>query len=261
MATTTLRGLTLGAGRPRIIVPLTGTTPAQLRGQIERVRAADCGQGPGADVLEWRIDLLDDALDEGAVLEAAGTVRAAAGPMPVLATFRTADEGGATAIGPAAYAALLTAVVASGAIDAVDVEVRRDEAAGREVQAAAAAHGVRTVLSNHDFEATPDRAQIVDRLAAMEERGADIAKIAVMPRAPADVLTLLAATEEFVRERARIPVITMSMGGAGLVSRLAGELVGSCATFATVGAASAPGQIPLAELAPVLDLLHAHSPA
>ncbi len=77
-----------------------------------------------------------------------------------------------------------------------------------------------------------------------------------MPRSRADVLTLLSATEEMARRWADRPIITMSMGGDGVVSRLCGEVFGSAMTFGTAGQASAPGQIPVEELRVVLNILH-----
>ena len=85
---------------------------------------------------------------------------------------------------------------------------------------------------------------------------ADILKIAVMPQNSRDVLTLLSATEEMTRLYAERPLITMSMGGTGLMSRLCGETFGSAVTFGAVGKTSAPGQIAADELAQVLELLH-----
>ena len=90
----------------------------------------------------------------------------------------------------------------------------------------------------------------------MQELGADILKIAVMPQNSRDVLTLLSATEEMTRLYAERPLITMSMGGTGLISRLCGETFGSAVTFGAVGKTSAPGQIAADELAQVLELLH-----
>lgn len=49
----------------------------------------------------------------------------------------------------------------------------------------------------------------------MQELGADISKIAVMPQSTEDVLTLLSATEEMRRCYADRPVLTMSMAGTG----------------------------------------------
>ena len=62
--------------------------------------------------------------------------------------------------------------------------------------------------------------------------------------------------EEFKRLFADRPVITMSMGGTGLISRLCGEVFGSACTFGAVGKASAPGQIGASDLGTVLDLIH-----
>lgn len=90
----------------------------------------------------------------------------------------------------------------------------------------------------------------------MQKAGADLLKLAAMPRDPGDVLTLLAATWQMKECYARQPVITMSMGGTGVISRLAGEIFGSALTFGAAGRASAPGQVGAKELREVLKLLH-----
>ena len=87
------------------------------------------------------------------------------------------------------------------------------------------------------------------------EMGADVAKIAVMPQSREDVMTLMEATME-ADHSLDIPVVTMSMGRMGVLSRLAGTLTGSAMTFASVGEASAPGQMGVNDLSTVLDLLH-----
>ena len=89
----------------------------------------------------------------------------------------------------------------------------------------------------------------------MEEAGADIAKIAVMPTCTEDILTLLSATCKAKKELS-CPVITMSMAKAGLISRLSGEVFGSCLTFGAAGNVSAPGQINALKLRSVLEILH-----
>ena len=113
------------------------------------------------------------------------------------------------------------------------------------------------LLSNHDFQKTPAKEEIVARLRRMQELDADILKIAVMLRSKKDVLTLLAATEEMCSEYANRPVITMSMDGMGVISRLCGEAFGSAVTFGSAGKASAPGQVEAGELRRVFTLLHA----
>ncbi|EFV92314.1 3-dehydroquinate dehydratase [Dietzia cinnamea P4] len=223
------------------------------------------------DLIEWRVDLYEPftataggataggggasggGFDPVPVVAALGALAAALPDTPILATFRTTAEGGGAPLSDELYVRLVDTLAASGLAAAVDVEYRHPLAA--RAIATAHEHGVAVVASNHDFDATPPVEEIVARLAAMEEAGADVAKIAVMPRSAADVVTLLAATERRYRD-AGIPLITMSMGASGAVTRVGGGAFGSAATFATVGEASAPGQLPAAGVRAALDLLH-----
>ena len=117
-------------------------------------------------------------------------------------------------------------------------------------------YGVKVVMSNHDFQKTPPQEEIVARLLKMERVGADISKIAVMPNNKKDVLTLLAATEEMATNYADRPIVTMSMSGTGVLSRLCGEVFGSAITFGAAGKASAPGQLEVGDLKAALELIH-----
>ena len=151
---------------------------------------------------------------------------------------------------------MLIAISESGDIDMVDIEVYfMDEKNTKDIVKSLKKNVV-VVGSYHDFDKTPDKDDIVGRLRKMQELDADIPKIAVMPQNKKDVLTLLAATEEMVSEYADRPIITMSMAGTGLISRLCGEVFGSALTFGAVGKASAPGQMNAADLNTVLNLIH-----
>lgn len=183
-------------------------------------------------------------------------LRQVLGNTPVLFTFRTANEGGEKAIEPAAYAELNKRAAATGLIDLVDVEAFTGDEVVRDIIESAHESGVVVVASNHDFEKTPEKDEIVRRLRKMQELGADIPKIAVMPQSRKDVLTLLSATEEMASKYADRPIITMSMSATGLISRLCGECFGSALTFGAVGKASAPGQMNASDLSEILNLIH-----
>lgn len=111
------------------------------------------------------------------------------------------------------------------------------------------------IMSNHDFHKTPAAEEIVQRLRKMQELGADIPKIALMPQNKADVLTLLSATLEMQERYADRPIITMSMAKTGVISRLSGEVFGSAATFGAVKSLR-PRQISVTDLRTVLTILH-----
>lgn len=241
--------VTIGEGTPKIIVPITGRTPGDLRAQVAALPGID------VDIVEWRMDFFHALTDTATLVAQAHTLTAQLDGIPLLATCRTRHEGGDADLTDEAYAELNVAVAESGSVGLVDVEYRRDRAAVDRIIAAAHARKVAVVASNHDFAGTPPKEDIVARLVDMQNLGADICKIAVMPRGAADVLTLLDATRTMHEELADRPIITMSMGGLGVVSRLAGQVFGSAATFGMVGTASAPGQVGVADLKAALGLL------
>jgi len=57
-----------------------------------------------------------------------------------------------------------------------------------------------------------------------------------------------------------MPLISMSMGAYGVLSRVAGWMFGSTVTFAVGRASSAPGQVPIEELRAMLDTLQRACP-
>lgn len=240
-----VRGARFAASSPVVIVPLTGSDADAVLAEAEAALAA------GADCLEWRVDHLAAWHDPVVVGDVLARLRAAAGDRPVLATLRTDAEGGEASVPEDAYAEHIAHLAASGA-DLVDVECDRPGAPAAIV--AAHAHGARVVGSRHHFDTTPPEDDLVASLALAEAQGADICKVAVMPDDDLDVVTLLRAT---ARRHAggRTPLLTIAMGRRGVVSRVVGPAFGSCATFATVGRASAPGQAPILDIRAGLDAL------
>lgn len=250
MKTVKIRDVEIGAGIPKICVPIVGVTKKDILDE------AGALQKLPVDVVEWRIDWFEDVFDFDALVDTLTELRAALGTLPLLMTFRTSKEGGEKAIDAEAYAELNIKAAQTGLVDLVDVEVfTGDEIVSRIIREAHAA-GVKVVASNHDFDKTPDKEDIVGRLRKMQAMDADIPKIAVMPRSKRDVLTLLAATEEMATDYADRPIITMSMSGTGVISRLCGEVFGSALTFGAAAKASAPGQMGVEDLSTVLGLLH-----
>ena len=245
-----VRNIEIGTGIPKICVPIVGVTKEEI------IEAAKKITSTPADVVEWRVDWYEDIFDFGKTEDTMKALRETLGDMPILFTFRTSKEGGEKAIEADAYVELNQKAAKTGLIDLVDVEAFTGDDAVKAVVERAHECGVKVVTSNHDFYKTPAQEEIVSRLKKMQELGADIPKIAVMPQNKKDVLTLLAATEEMATEYADRPIITMSMAATGVISRLCGEVFGSALTFGAVGKASAPGQMGAEDLKTVLTLLN-----
>ena len=209
-----LQGLRFGEGLPKLCVPLTGNGMPALLSELQQV--ADLP----ADLFEWRLDCFF-----GNPLPVLPQVLENLGDKPLLCTLRTQGEGGQARLSPEEYERRLVDLLQTG--------------------------GISVVLSKHDFHQTPPKEEIAATLRRMKALGADLPKYAVMPRTPGDVLALLAATWEASSEIG--PVITMSMGELGKITRAGGGVFGSCLTFGAGLNASAPGQIDAENLRAILE--------
>lgn len=245
--TVKLKNLNIGEGTPKICVPVMGKTKTEI---LASAKAAAKAQ-PAVQLAEWRADDFDDVFLEGAAEDIVGELCDVLAPMPLLVTFRTKAEGGKKEASPESYFDFLCRMIKLKKADMLDIELKSGNI--EPIVKAAKAAGIKVILSNHDFEKTPGNEEILARLLQMEKAGADIAKIAVMPENMEDVLRLLSCTLK-AKEMLSCPVVTMSMGREGLISRLCGEQFGSAVTFGTVGEASAPGQIEAKVLSGVLEL-------
>ena len=250
MKTVQVRNVIIGEGRPKICVPIVGQTKEEIL-----TEAGSFAEFP-IDVVEWRADWFEGVFDFEKVEDVLKELRAVLGETPILMTFRTSKEGGEKSIEPEDYAKLNIKAAQTGYVDFIDVEIFTGDAIVTKIIDGAHAAGVKVIASNHDFHKTPEKSDIIYRLRKMQDMNADIPKIAVMPQNKKDVLTLLSATEEMTSLYADRPIITMSMAGTGVISRLCGEVFGSSMTFGAAKKASAPGQMGVKELETVLGLLH-----
>ena len=245
-----IRDYTIGAGIPGIIVPIVDRTEKAILEKAEKIKAMQI------NMVEWRADFYDDVFNIERTVNLTSGLRTVLGEIPLLFTFRSKREGGDKEISLDAYTELNTAVAKSGKTDLIDVEIFADDEVAKKNIDAIHKAGAKIVGSYHDSFKTPSKEDIIGRLLKMQHMGVDVLKIAVMPNNAGDVLTLLSATYEMKEKHADRPMITMSTNGEGVISRLSGELFGSSMTFGAVGQISAPGQIPLEQLSPILQILH-----
>lgn len=253
MNTVKIKNVTIGEGTPKIIVPLVGKSEDQILQELESVKQTN------PDIIEWRIDYYEHVENLEAVSALLKKIRQALPDTPLLFTFRSFKEGGVKEVADSYYFELLHTMIETKNIDLVDVELFFNESDVKQTVKLAKELGVFTIICNHDFDKTPPKEEIIYRLRKMQEYGADIPKIAVMPQSVDDLIVLLEATNTMKTKYADRPFITMSMSGTGLISRLAGAVFGSACTFGSGVEASAPGQIPVAELRNVLEIIQKNS--
>lgn len=226
----------------KTIVPITAKTKEQAIAQAKVIAA-----NVDADLAEFRIDLLSFASDSKQVIALGHELKRILGTKPMIATIRTHNEGGQLTISDADYGKTYQAYLQQPFMDMLDVEMFRDQQIVKNTVKLAHAKKVLIVMSNHDFQKTPAEAEIIKRLLKQDELGADILKIAVMPQSKQDVFTLMNATLK-VSQQSKKPLLTMSMGKLGTISRIATANMGGSFSFGMIGEASAPGQIDVTQL-------------
>lgn len=241
-----VRNVTFGEGLPKICIPITDSNLEDLGQSVETLKKAPY------DFVEWRADFYQGIEDNEIRFKAMTFIREQLAETPVLFTVRTSTEGGKLEISTEDYIKLNCDVIKSGLVDLVDVELNRGDDTMKEIIKCAQENGVKIIGSLHDNNATPAKEQIIHHLSQMQALGADIVKCAVMPQSARDVMTLLDASLTMKEQHPDTPLITMSMGKQGVISRVCGSTFGSAVTFGTAGRASAPGQLPADLLATFL---------
>lgn len=263
-----------GGGDPRLLARLLArAADAVVRALEDADPGAEVGPVPGAVVGPV------PGAAPGAAEEAEGRVTRPG----VLVTLRTRSQGGGLDLDRGSYRAVLGAL-AEGYLegtglrrpDAVDVEAYCADLyvpGGRDLEEARAdlrlladlVHraGLDVVASCHDLSGTPEEDETMDLLIDMQDDGADVVKLAATPHDAVDVARLLNATA-CAREILSVPLVTMSMGEQGAVTRVAGGVFGSALTFVLVPGPdgswtpSAPGQLPIESVRAVHEVLGLH---
>ncbi|MDC5221285.1 type I 3-dehydroquinate dehydratase [Acinetobacter baumannii] len=236
------------------IVPITAKTKEQALAQAQVIaNTAD------ADLAEFRIDLLSFASDTKQVIALGHELKKILGNKPMIATIRTKNEGGQLEISDADYGKTYQAYLKNPFMDWLDVEMFRDQKVVSEIVQKAHQKKVLVVMSNHDFQKTPSQDEIEKRLLKQDQMGADVLKIAVMPKSKQDVFTLMNATLK-VSQQIPKPLLTMSMGQLGTISRVATANMGGSYSFGMIGQASAPGQIDVTKLKQILQTVQPTNP-
>ncbi len=256
-----IKGFTFGDGTPRIFVPLMGRSDEEImshanliRKEIDRLdeKYADHPELRVA-VIEWRADYYDKLADLDALKEMLSKLRELFSDRLLLFTFRSEEQGGELRndrVGSNLEPIMATAI-RSGMIDLVDIEATCGNYKIARATTGAHMMDVKVIMSYHDFQKTPHDEEIVNKLRDMDILGADILKIAVMPRNEFDTRRMMELNERMVSESFK-PVVLISMGDIGMPSRFKCKETGACLTFGIVGDASAPGQIEVSDLIALL---------
>lgn len=245
-----IKGVIIGEGKPKVCVPIVEDHDEAILNKLKEFNELE------VDMIELRIDYYKNIHQEDALKNLFLNIAALQIQKPIILTNRTLKEGGQVEVEDQEYYKIYQTAVETGAFDIYDVELSAGTNMAIELRTLIHDANKYMLMSSHNFSRTPEVDSLMQKFRSMDSFEADIMKIAVMPEDYQDLLNLLSFTVQAKQEYSQKPIVTMSMSSIGLTSRLVGEQFGSAITFASVGKASAPGQIDYQELNQMLDIIH-----
>ncbi len=243
----TIRGKELGGKEIFICVPMISHTKEEIKVDAKVLASL------APDIIEWCCDYYQPIENVGEIQETLREISSIIGDIPLLVRLRHVDEGGFQFIPQDLRLKIIEAILETSSIDIMDVEISNDPDFIQKVRDLTTQHKTHLMLSYHNFKETPSEEFLVDKICEANRLGADIPKIAVMPHNYGDVLKVLNSTYRARKTLIETPLVTVSMGDMGQVSRAYGGLFGSDLTFAVGKESSAVGQISLAQLRALLE--------
>ena len=206
----------------------------------QAVKAANSSK---ADCVEIRLDHLEDASD----LKALKAVK-----KPLVVSCMPAWEGGKYRGDEEERVKLLMDCLSY--CEYVTIELNTKPNLRERLVEEAKTKGVKVIVSFHDFSGTPSKESMKKTVRREKTAGADIAKAAFTAKSYNDALR----TMDILLEKGfGIPLIVISMGSFGRISRILGPMLGSYLTYAAAGKGkeSAPGQLTVKEVKAMMKVL------
>lgn len=211
---------------------------------LEEAQALDATRYLDADIIEWRADYLP----KEAILQVAPAIFEKFAGRELVFTLRNRSEGGEIDLSPEEYIHLIKEVAQFYQPDYIDFEYYSYKDVFEEML-----DFPNLVLSYHNFQETPENMmEILSELTILNPK---LVKVAVMAHTEQDVLDLMNYTRGFKTLNPEQEYVTISMGKVGKVSRITADVTGSSWSFASLDEVSAPGQISLASMKKIREIL------
>lgn len=246
-----IRDMILKPGRPKVAVPIVSQHPAEIIEECEGIKNLPC------DMVEWRADYYLSAIEDIDshlsdkygyldMIKILDDINYIADEKPLIFTVRSKGQGGQLQLTKSQLESVYGIAAETQLVDIIDIELI-DESGEVDTQwirhqiDEAHRHGVKVMLSHHDLSGTPQPGNMVAMIKNMYMLGADICKFAATAIDKKDAENLMKTTA-FLTKNNIGPIVMVSMGEAGVATRVAAGRYGSCITFAAGKSISAPGQ-------------------
>ncbi len=231
-----VKDVVIGEGDPKLCVSIMGNTKEEIKKEVSFLSNKE------VDLIEWRLDFFTYNNEWKEIEDILALIHTFAKELPLLCTFRTQAQGGQMDIGEKHYEDLLYKMMESPYIDIIDIEYCEHRSQIYELILHAQRHHKKVLLSYHNFHQTFSYETCISLWKKMQSTGADILKIALMPKEYADVNALMKSSFFMYTQCLKQPMIAISMSSLGKISRLCAPFIGSSIIFVTFETANSLGQ-------------------
>ncbi|WP_455391992.1 type I 3-dehydroquinate dehydratase [[Eubacterium] cellulosolvens] len=214
--------------------------------------AAEC-KSKGADLIEIRLDYLQERLSLN-ILKKLAAIKTQVG-LPIILTLRPTWEGGKFDKYEERRLDILGDGITSG-FDYIDLELKVDEPRRLKLIELAKKHGVKTIISHHNFEHTPKWKNIFNKLKDCAATGGDIAKVVYYTKSINDVKDIIKAG--LAAKNLDYKFTIMGLGPFGHITRLFGPVLGCKIVYSAIteGSEAVEGQIEVGTLIELWNILN-----
>lgn len=205
---------------------------------------AGAAKEDGAQALEIRVDLFE-RVNLVSLKKRLKEIKRKV-KLPIIATVRRRDEGGGRRYTERQRLHIFRSLMPM--VDGVDIELRSGRIIGEVIREAKLRRRL-VLVSYHNLAKTPPNGALERIACRAKEMGADTVKIATLAKSKQDVARLLSFTYQCPHK----PLVTISLGRMGRISRIIAPLFGSRLTYAYVETEAAPGQLDVLRLKKELE--------
>jgi 3-dehydroquinate dehydratase-1 len=239
---------------------MTRLTRPAIVGTITKNVSENAGSGKesGADILEIRFDLLlanthglekylKQDFEEAVLIEQLKSwiKEAKETGLPVIGTLRSKEEGGAFEGSEGERFGVIRKFISD--VDFIDIERKSSKKEIFECKKIAQKSDAKIILSSHycNEKDMPSVKKIEKVLKKSFAKGADIAKVAFMPKSKSDVLKLYEAS---LKSKTPDKICLIAMGELGKQTRILAPFYGSILSYGYIDEEAAPGQLPIRKI-------------
>ncbi|GLB47368.1 3-dehydroquinate dehydratase [Philodulcilactobacillus myokoensis] len=249
MTTLTINNLKIGAGKPKVCVPITAATSDEVIAEGSKLLTTS------ADLVLLRLDYLENIKDADKTIQTIQTLRHWTTGLPLIVDLRTKASGANIALSDEDIQSVLIQIITAKVADAIKIDDRLDPKIQNRIKNAANNNQIRIITAHYYLMQRPTKDQMVDKIDQLEQtKLSDLVEISTIPTNKEQVLDLMQACLTASRNQSH-PIIITAVGPLGKTIQLASVACNNSIIYEPLKDANYLGQYSITQLSKMNKML------